>query len=80
MIYVSSTIMANIKAQSEKSEVLTIQDGGTYSEHCDEYMGFTRIYAFMISDSLCCCTHSTTFNIYPKNLKHKYLFKFYRTV
>jgi len=73
-------MMTNINAQSEKSEVLAIQDGSTYSEHCDEYMDPTRIYAFMISDSVCCCTQSTTFNIYPKNLKHKYLFKFYRTV
>jgi hypothetical protein len=31
-------MMKIINAQSEKSEVLAIQDGGTYSEHCDEYM------------------------------------------
>jgi hypothetical protein len=69
--------MTNINALPEKSEVLTTQDGGTYSEHCDEHMDPIRIYAFMMSGSVCCCTQSTTFNIYPKNnLKHKYLSKF----
>ena len=30
-------MMTNINALCEKIEVLTIQGGGAYSEHCDEY-------------------------------------------
>jgi len=55
----------------------TYHDPG--SKHCDEYIDPIRIYAFMISDSVCFCMQSTTLNIYAKNLKHKLSSKFYRT-
>jgi D-arabinose 1-dehydrogenase-like Zn-dependent alcohol dehydrogenase len=73
--------MMNINAMCEESAVLTSQDG-TYSKHCalrDEYMFPIRVYASMISDSVCCCIQSTTFDIYHKNLKHN-LSKFYTTI